>query len=97
KVPFIAPVQSPGLVARGQFSFAHSPTFALTAPLLQEDWKARGIKKLFAFYPDNAIADLFAPEAKKAAAGAGAQYDEARFKLGETDYRGIVARAKDYN
>ncbi len=96
KVPFLSPVESPGLVGRGQYSFAHSPNFGSTMPLLQAHWKALGIKRVFAFYPDNAIGEIYSPIAKEGSKAIGAEYDEARYKLGETDYRGIVARAKDY-
>jgi len=94
KVPIISPTESPGLVAKSQWAFAHAPTYASTSPLLQAEWKAVGAKSIFAFYPNNAIADYFSPITKKMAQGLGASYDEARFTLGGTDFRGLLAKAK---
>ena len=97
KVPIVTTTESPGLMANSPWAFAHAPTYTLTAPLLQAEWKAVGAKRLFAFYPNNAIAELFAPVNKKVAQELGAAYDEARFNLGSTDFRGLLARAKDFN
>lgn len=96
KVPFVCPVESPGLVAKGQYSFAHSPTFAGNMPPLEAYWKAHGIKKIFAFYPDNAIAAYNSPITKAAAKEIGADYAEALYPLGQTDYRGVVEKAKTF-
>ncbi len=97
KVPILAPTESPGLMAKSEWAFAHAPTFALTSPLLEQDWKARGFKSIFAFYPNNAIADYFAPITRKVAQDVGAKYDDAKFTLGSTDFRGLLAKAKDAN
>jgi branched-chain amino acid transport system substrate-binding protein len=97
KVPLISPVEAPGVVSGTQWAFAYAPTFDHDLPLLVEHWKKVGIKRLFAFFPDNAIANFYSPVAKDAAQQVGAAYDEARYKLGETDYRGIVARARDFD
>ncbi|HLQ35646.1 MAG TPA: ABC transporter substrate-binding protein, partial [Chloroflexota bacterium] len=95
KVPIIAPAESPGLVAKSDWAFAHAPTFALTSPLLQAQWKAVGVKSIFALYPNNPIADYFSPITKKIAQELGASYDETKFALGSTDFRGLLAKAKD--
>ena len=97
KVPLICPVEAPGVVSDTQWAFSYAPTFDHDLPLLVEHWKKIGIKRLFAFFPDNAIANFYSPAAKDAAQQVSADYDEARYKLGETDYRGIVARARDFN
>jgi branched-chain amino acid transport system substrate-binding protein len=97
KVPLISPVEAPGVVSGTQWAFAYAPTFDHDLPLLVEHWKKVGIKRLFAFFPDNAIANFYSPTAKDAAQQVGATYDEARYKFGETDYRGIVARARDFD
>jgi ABC-type branched-subunit amino acid transport system substrate-binding protein len=97
KVPLICPVEAPGVVSASAWAYAYAPTFDHDLPLLVEHWKKVGIKRLFAFFPDNAIANFYSPVAKDAAQQVGATYDEARYKLGETDYRGIVARARDFN
>jgi len=94
KVPILTTTEAPGLMAKSQWGFSHAPTFATTSPLLQAEWKAVGAKSIFAFYPNNAIADFFSPISKKIAQDLGAKYDEARFTLGGTDFRGRVKKAK---
>lgn len=97
KVPTISTVESPGLVAKSEYSYAHAPTFDRTLPPLRDHWKAIGVKRLFAFFPNNAIAEYYSPTTKEAAQAIGAEFDETRFKLGDTDFRGLIARAKDFN
>jgi branched-chain amino acid transport system substrate-binding protein len=95
KVPILAPSESPGLVAKSEWAFAHAPTYAQTSPLLQAHWKATGVKSIFALFPNNPLAEYYSPITKKVAQDLGAQYDEARFALGSTDFRGLLAKAKD--
>jgi branched-chain amino acid transport system substrate-binding protein len=97
KIPTISTVESPGLVAKSEYSYAHAPTFDRTLPNLRDHWKAVGVKRLFAFFPNNAIAEYYSPATKEAAQVIGAEFEETRFKLGDTDFRGLIARAKDFN
>lgn len=97
KVPFLSGVEAPGLSAKGQFSFAHSNRSALALPPLMQHFKAAGLKRTFFFLPDNAFGEAVAKGAQEAAKSIGAEYAEARFKLGQAEFRGIVARAKDFN
>lgn len=97
KIPFLCPVEAPGVVSKSQWAFAYAPTYDFALPLLVEHWQKIGIKRLFGFFPNNAIADFFSPLTKDAAQKIGAAYDEARYKLGDTDFRGIAARARDFN
>jgi branched-chain amino acid transport system substrate-binding protein len=97
KVPSISTIETPGLVGKSQFSFAHSQTMAIEGPFLQEFWKMRGYKRVFAFYGDNGFGHLIEPMVKPLAAAAGAQYDEAFLDMGSSDFRGVIARAKGYN
>jgi branched-chain amino acid transport system substrate-binding protein len=95
KVPILAPSESPGLVAKSNWAFAHAPTYAQTSQLLQAYWKAAGVKSLFALFPNNPLADYYSPITRKIAQDIGAGYDETKFALGSTDFRGLLARAKD--
>ena len=97
KVPIISPVEAPGLVARSHWAFAHSPLLTSTLPLLGEHWKNTKIKRLFAFFPNTPIAKFASPTTKAEAEKLGLTYEEALFKLGDTDFRGLIARAKGFN
>ena len=98
KVPLISPVEAPGLVARSNhWAFAHSALLKRTLPLLEERWKNMGVKRLFAFYPNTPIAPYGSSLVKEAAGRLGAAYEETLFKLGDTDFRGLITRAKAFN
>ncbi len=96
QIPIISPVEAPGLVANTQFAFAHSPLVTRSLPGVAEVWRKTGVKKIFAFYPNTPVVKFIAPVAKAEAARIGAQYEEALFKLGDTDFRGIITRAKEF-
>jgi branched-chain amino acid transport system substrate-binding protein len=98
QVPVLSPAEAPGLVARSNhWVFAHSALLTHTLPLLEARWQHMGVKRLFCFFPNTAIASYGSGLAKQSAARLGAAYDEALFKLGDTDFRGIIARAKAFN
>jgi ABC-type branched-subunit amino acid transport system substrate-binding protein len=97
KIPTLSTVESPGLVSKSQYSFAHSQTIANEAPLFREYWKAAGYKKLAALFANNALGQLIQPVVKAAAQDNGIDYTEAFFDLNASDYRGIVAKVKEYN
>jgi branched-chain amino acid transport system substrate-binding protein len=98
QVPVLSPAEAPGLVARSNhWVFAHSALLTRTLPLLEARWQHMGVKRLFCFFPNTSIASYGSSLTKPAAARLGAAYDEALFKLGDTDFRGIIARAKAFN
>ena len=97
KVPIISTVEAPGLVSKSPWAFAHSVLLTKTLPLLAERWKRENVKRLFAFHPNTAIAKIGSPLIKAEAERLGIQHDEVLFKLGDTDFRGLVARAKAFN
>jgi branched-chain amino acid transport system substrate-binding protein len=98
KVPLLSPVEAPGLVARSDhWAFAVSATLSRTLPLIETRWKKMNVKRIFAFYPNTSIAGYGSGLVKAAAQRLGAEYDETNFKLGETDYRGLITRAKAFN
>jgi branched-chain amino acid transport system substrate-binding protein len=97
KVPSISTIETPGLVGKSQYSFAHSQTMALEGPYLQEFWKQQKYQRIFAFYGDNGFGHLIEPMVKPLAIAAGAQYDEAFLDMGSSDFRGVITRAKSFN
>lgn len=97
KVPIISPVEAPGLVARSPWAFAHSPLLTSTLPLLGEHWKNAKVKRLFAFFPNTPIANFATSTTKAQAEKLGITFEQALFKLGDTDFRGLITRAKAFN
>lgn len=97
KVPTLSTIETPGLVSRSQYSFAHSQTMKTEGPLLQQFWKQSGYKRIFGFYGNNGFGQLIEPMVKPLALAAGAQYAEAFLDFDSMDYRGVITRAKDFN
>lgn len=97
KVPLASTVQAPGLASKSEWLFVHATLLDNSLPPLIKVWEQKKVKKLFAFFPDNALGQFGSEFTKPAWSKSGGQYDEARFKLGETDFRGIVARAKAFD
>ncbi|MDP2620001.1 MAG: ABC transporter substrate-binding protein [Hyphomicrobiales bacterium] len=97
KVSLISPVEAPGLVAKSPWAFAHSPLLTSTLPLLAEHWNNTKVKRLFAFFPNTPLAKYASATTKAEIAKLGIEYEETLFKLGETDFRGLITRAKSFN
>ena len=98
KVSVVSTVESPGLVSRSQWTFAHGSFISQTVPLVAAHWKRQGVKRVFAFLPNGPIAQ-FATEAVKGEIEKnklGIEYDQALFKLGDSDFRGLITRAKSF-
>jgi branched-chain amino acid transport system substrate-binding protein len=97
KVPFLCPAQTPGLMSRSPYSFAHAETVSATGGIFARYWKRVHAKKVYALNPNNAIGPVYSAAWKAAAASAGAEYAESSFNYGDNDYRGLVARVKENN
>ena len=97
KIPIVGSIQTPGLMSHSPYTFSHAETVNATANLFGEYWKNHKLKRVYAFIPNNALGAIFSSAYKAAAAASGVTYDEATFNSGETDYRGVIARAKDFN
>jgi branched-chain amino acid transport system substrate-binding protein len=97
KVPIIAPVEAPGVMSAGQYSFAHAVGFADVGPLLTRYWRQVHAKRIFAFLGNNGYGHTVEPAVRDAVRASGAEYDEAYVDLDATDYRGSVIRAKGYD
>jgi len=67
-----------------------------TGPVLTSFWRAQHVKRVFAFFSDNAFGQQFSPLARAVAQAAGADYTPAFLDLTTSDYRGIAVRAKEY-
>ena len=96
KIPVLALMEVPGVMNRGQYTFAHSPTILGAAILIRDQFKAAGYKRISALLVNGGYGAAASPVLKAAAQNAGAQYDEAYYNPGnETDYRGLVIRVRD--
>ena len=82
-------------MSRSPYTFSHAET--LIASLFRDYWKNHRFKRIYAFLPNNALGPVFSRLFKEATAAAGAEYGESLFNYGETDYRGVVVRGKDFN
>jgi branched-chain amino acid transport system substrate-binding protein len=97
KVPILTSIQAPDIVSRSAFAYAHGATITSTAQLFGQYWKNHHFKRIYALIPNNALGPVNSAVYHAAAAFAGVDYAEASFNDGETDYRGVIARAKDFN
>jgi branched-chain amino acid transport system substrate-binding protein len=97
RVPTLSTIETPGLVGKSQFSFAHSQTMETEGPLLRQYWKQSGYKRIYALYGNNGFGQLIAPIVKGLVVAAPAEYAEAFLDFGSTDYRGVVTRVREFN
>jgi branched-chain amino acid transport system substrate-binding protein len=95
KVPTMSLVETPGLFAKSEYSFAHAPTWGLTLPLMVTYWKAHGVKRAFGMLTNNAIGVQQSAAVREAFASIGVQYDEALIEATATDFRGTITRARE--
>jgi branched-chain amino acid transport system substrate-binding protein len=96
-VPILAPVEGVGVMSAGQYSFAHAVTFPDIAPHFRDYWRSVKAKRIFAFLGNNGYGQSVAPVVRDAAKSTGAEYDQAFVDLNSTDFRGVAARAKEFN
>jgi branched-chain amino acid transport system substrate-binding protein len=96
KIPTISQIETPGLLDKTTYCFAHAPTWGIIIPLIAEDWKKKGIKKVYGMMLNNALGLLEGPACRAAAQSIGAEYGEALLDTGTTDFRGVVERVRDF-
>jgi len=96
-VPFVTQVEVPGVVSKGNIASITPRTAGSPVPILREYWRAKHVKRVFAFLGNNAFGLGYSPLLKAAAQQIGAEYAEAFLDLSESDFRGVVTRAKDFN
>jgi branched-chain amino acid transport system substrate-binding protein len=97
KIPTLSQIETPGLLDKTTYCFAHAPTWGIVIPLIAKDWKSRGIKRVYGLMLNNALGLLEGPACRAAAQGAGAEYAEALLDEGTMDFRGVVERVRDFN
>jgi len=95
KIPTMSLVETPGLFAKSEYSFAVAPTWGLYLPMMVAYWKAHGVKRVYGMLTNNSFGQLQSTALRTALPAIGAQYDESLLDTDQTDFRGIVARAKD--
>jgi ABC-type branched-subunit amino acid transport system substrate-binding protein len=96
KVPTLSIIETPGLLDKTTYSFAHAPTWGTIVPLIAKYWKAKGIKRVYGLMLNNALGLLEGPACRAAAQNVGAEYGEALLDPDVTDFRGVVERVRDF-
>jgi branched-chain amino acid transport system substrate-binding protein len=96
KVPFLCTIETALLRNKSPYAFQHAATLENKGKLFAQYWRGTGAKRIYAFVVNNSAGPFFSSIAKPAAEGAGAEYREVSFNDGDNDYRGLVARAKEY-
>jgi branched-chain amino acid transport system substrate-binding protein len=97
RIPNISTIETPGVATKGRYSYSHAPQYSNIVPLERDYWKAKRYRRIFLLIVNNALGQVVSPLVREAALAAGAEYGEAPFDLGQTDYRGIITRAKEFN
>jgi branched-chain amino acid transport system substrate-binding protein len=97
KVPILSTIETPGLVSKNPYAFAHAASIGTKGKLFGQYWKSHNVKRVYGFIINNAFGPFMSTIAKQAAQNAGTEYAESSFNDGDTDYRGLVARAKEFN
>jgi branched-chain amino acid transport system substrate-binding protein len=96
KIPTISQIETPGLLDKTTYCFAHAPTWGLIVPMIAKDWKSRGIKRVYGLMLNNALGLLEGPACRQAAQSVGAEYSEALLDPNVTDFRGVAERVRDF-
>jgi branched-chain amino acid transport system substrate-binding protein len=96
KVPALSQIETPGLLDKTTYCFAHAPTWGLIVPMIAADWKKRGIKRVYGMMLNNALGLLEGPACRAAAQSIGAEYGEALLDQGVTDFRGVAERVVNF-
>jgi branched-chain amino acid transport system substrate-binding protein len=96
KIPTMSTVESPGLFAHSKYSFSHAPTWGTTLPLLVTYWKGHGVKRVFGTLTNTGIGQLQTAAIRSALNGTGIEYMDGLLDPDATDFRGTIARARDF-
>jgi branched-chain amino acid transport system substrate-binding protein len=97
QMPTVAVVETPVVNANAEWVFGHGTRTDLINPLLSAYWKKNRYKRLYTFLGNNATGQALTPSLIAAAKDAGVEQQIAYINYGDTDYRGEIARAKDFN
>jgi branched-chain amino acid transport system substrate-binding protein len=96
QIPTLSLVEAPGVLGKAEYSFAHATRSIMVTPLIREYWKQHGFKRIYAFAGNNAQGQAYA-SMRDVARAAGAEFDIAFVNLGDSDFRGALVRAKEFN
>jgi branched-chain amino acid transport system substrate-binding protein len=97
RTPLMTIMETPGLLDKTTYSFAHAPTWGIIVPLFVKDWKARGVKRVFGLMLNNALGQAEGPALRAAAQEAGAEYAEVYIEPDATDFRGVLERVRSFD
>ena len=97
KIPTISLVETPGLFAKSEYSFARAPTWGITLPMMVAYWKQHGIKRIYGMLTNNAIGQLQTVAVRAALQNIGVQYDDSLLDIDTADFRGPIARVRENN
>jgi branched-chain amino acid transport system substrate-binding protein len=96
KVPFLCTVETDALRNKSPWAFQHAATIDNKGKLFGQYWRDHNVKRVYGLVVNNSAGPFFSAVAKAAATAAGADYQESAFNDGDSDYRGLVARVKEY-
>jgi branched-chain amino acid transport system substrate-binding protein len=96
-MPTVAGVETSGLVDKSQYVFACGVRIAKAEPLMVDYWRKHNVKKVYAFLANNAVGQLIQPVIQQRAKEANAEVQVALINLGDADFRGEVARCKEFS
>ena len=96
KVPLLCTIETAALRGKSPYAFQHAAVTENKTQLFERYWRKTGAKKIYSFVVNNAAGPYFGALAKSAATSTGADYREVSFNDGETDYRGLIARCKEF-
>lgn len=96
-VPALSPAETPGLLDRAQYSFAHSSRLGDELSFVGKYFKQSGVKRVYAFWSNNAMGQIASPYERKVVEEYGGAFNDALVNLTDTDFRGIAERAKAFN
>lgn len=95
KVPTLSNIEAPGLFSKSKYSFSHAPTWGINLPLIGTYWRAHRIKRVYGLLTNSAPGLQKSAALRALVAEIGGEYGEGLLDLAATDYRGVVARAKE--
>lgn len=96
-VPALSPAETPGLLDKAQYSFAHSSRLGDELSFVGKYFKRTGVKRVYAFWSNNAMGQIASPYERKVIENFGGTFNDALVNLTDTDFRGIAERAKAFN
>jgi ABC-type branched-subunit amino acid transport system substrate-binding protein len=95
-VPTMSNILTANLVSKSQYSFVHQMRVSSVSAVLQNYWREHRVKKIYVIFPDNGFGQQNTPGAKAMVEGAGSEFGVGYLDFTTQDYRGFVARLRDF-